>query len=133
MNRITKTIPLYNGKLFAEMDSRRIKLYDCMASVDIQEHSVSAPVLGKGKVIDKRNLVLLITFDHAVDICIDGEMISRISGFSFCGDVIQQNGSYWQITFDRCLLEDDLDITDGGSCRFEVQCSQNLINELRRM
>ena len=100
MNRITKTIPLYNGKLFAEMDSRRIKLYDCMASVDI---------------------------------CIDDEMISRISGFSFCGDVIQQNGSYWQITFDRCLLEDDLDITDGGSCRFEVQCSQNLINELRRM
>lgn len=44
MNRITKTIHFHNGKLFAEMDGRRIKLYDCMASVDIQEHSVVAPV-----------------------------------------------------------------------------------------
>ena len=29
MNRITKTIPLYNGKLFAEMDSRQEQITRC--------------------------------------------------------------------------------------------------------
>lgn len=133
MNRTIKTIYFHNGQLFAELGSRRVKLYDCKASVEIQEHAVSIPVIGRGKVINRRNVVLLITFQHAAEVEPDENLLFKISGLSFQGDVLMENGSYKQVCFNRCLLEDDLDITEGGSCRFEVQCSQELLNELRRM
>lgn len=130
MEEIIKCINLQNGELFAELDERRIKLCECDAKVEIKNHYVTAPVLGKGRIIAAKSVVLLITFNHSVGTEID---LNDLCGFSFCGDVILSNGAYKKITFKNCILNSDLDLADGGNCEFTVQCSANMMRELKEM
>lgn len=128
MNRIVKTIPVKNGKLFAVMDTRRALLYECKAEIEIVEHSEHIPVLGKGRLITKREAVLLVTFEHCPKFEVDER---TISGFSFCGDSLTANGSIIKLEFDNMQLLDNLDLTSNGSCNFELRCSMAMLDKLR--
>ena len=127
MDREVKRIQIQNGELFAEMDERRIKMCDCEATVQVLEHVMEVPILGKGRIIDKRYIGLLITFNHINAACVN----DALSGFSFSGDAQQSDGTFRKLTFSRCELIDELDITGDGSCGFEVRCSQRMIDTLR--
>lgn len=129
MDRAVKSIPMQNGELFAELDERRIKMCDCEAEVQVLEHAIELPILGKGRVIDKRYIILLITFNHINATCVT----DALSGFSFRGEVLQSNGTIRQLTFPRCELMDELDLTGEGSCSFEVRCSQHMIDIVRAL
>lgn len=133
MKRAIKTIDVYNGEMYAVLTSNRIKLFDCNASIEIVEHSGSSPILGKGKVIIKRDIVLLVTFDLVPSFDVDEHMLSSISGFEFCGDIQRQDGTFISMTFNHCMLADDLDLTSGGSCQFHVECAPDVVNKLKAM
>lgn len=130
MEEIIKCINLQNGELFAELDERRIKLCNCNAKVEIKNHYATVPILGKGRIIDAKSIVLLITFDHSSVAEMD---LNDLCGFSFCGDAILNDGTFKKITFKNCILNSDFDLTDGGNCEFMVQCSANMMRELKGM
>lgn len=130
MNRIIKTIPVENGKLFAVMDSRRALLYECKAEIEIVEHSEHVPVLGKGSIITKREAVLLVTFEHRPKFEVNER---TISGFSFCGDFLTTDGSIIGLEFDNMQLIDNLDLTSSGRCNFELRCSMEMLDKLRKL
>ncbi|MEY8367550.1 hypothetical protein AALA24_02165 [Anaerovoracaceae bacterium 42-11] len=130
MEKTVKTIPLQNGKLFAIISSNRILLYECEAEIEIVEHSAYIPVLGKGRVITQRDAVLLITFEHLPKFEVDER---RLSGFDFEGEYMKPDGSLMSLKFDRIQLLGDLDLTASGSCTFELQCSREMLDRLKRM
>lgn len=128
MKRVVKTIAVRNGRMYVLSDNRRVLLFQCRAEVELIEHSVQTPILGKGRVIDKRSAVLLITFDQ----CMEAEINANdISGFAFEGDFIRLDGSYISMDFEHCMLCSDLDLTAAGQCRFELQCSPGQLEKLK--
>ena len=130
MEKTVKTIPLQNGKLFAIMSGNRILLYECEAEIEIVEHSAHIPALGKGRIITRRDAVLLITFEHLPKFEVDER---RLSGFDFEGDHMKPDGSLMNLKFDRIQLLGDLDLTASGSCTFDLRCSWEMLDRLKRM
>lgn len=129
MKRESKRIPLQSGELFAEVDGRRIKMCDCKATVQIEDHFAEVPILKKGRIIDSRSVVLLVTFDHINAACVN----DGLSGFCFRGEVLKQDGALRVLDFSRCDLLDDLDLTSAGTCHFEVTCSQRTLDDLSEL
>ncbi len=129
MKRESKRISIQRGELFAEVDGRRIKMCDCKAAVQIEDHFAETPILKKGRIIDGRSVVLLITFEHINAACIN----DGLSGFCFRGEVLKRDGALRVLDFSRCDLLDDLDLTSAGTCRFEVTCSQRTLDELNEL
>lgn len=127
MERVVNTIDVINGKLAVIVGTHKYLLANCNANVEVIEQSKQVPVLGRGNIIQKRYVSLLITFDHASKSLVDVESISRIE---FTGDVLREDGKYITLSFDNCLLVSDLDLTSAGTCTFEVQCPENLIRQL---
>lgn len=88
------------------------------------------PILGEGRIIDRRDVVLLITFEHAAAASVP---LNALSGFRFEGEALRSDGTFEPVTFARCLLNSDLDLTEGGSCEFRVVCSQDMMDRLRQL
>lgn len=128
METITKIIPAENGKLYALADGNRYFLADCRARIEMVEHSDALAVLGRGRVIRKWDTVLLVTFGHKPQLLLPMDMLS---GFGFQGDFLRSDGRYERLTFDRCLLDSDLDLTEGGGCSFIAECSDLMIRRLK--
>lgn len=127
MQKVVKTIPIEKGKLLGIVDTNRYKLADCDAKLELIEHSKNIPTLGTGNIITHRLVSMLITFNY-VSRLVD---IQSLIAFGFQGDILRSDGRYETVTFDRCLLVSDLDLTDTGQCTFEVQCSPNMLRKLR--
>lgn len=128
METITKVIPAENGKLYALADGNRYFLADCRARIEIVEYSDALAVLGRGRVIKRRDSVLLVTFNQQPHLPL---ALDALSGFGFQGDLLRRDGRYERLTFDRCLLDGDLDLTECGECSFFVECSHSMICRLK--
>ena len=129
MERIIKTVP-GNGTLYAVSDGSRYTAAKCEASIEIREDAAEVPILGRGRVIKRRYAVVLLTFDHAPTI---HRNLDSLSGFSFVGDFLRQDGIYTEMRFPQCFLLSDLDLTESGECTFEIPCSNELLQKLRKM
>ena len=130
MNRVIKTISFTNGKLHTVKGTQRFLLTDCEATMEIVEHSQRIPILGRGNVIDKRYISMLVTFNHMPNTAID---FGTMESIAFTGDAVRQDGYIETLTFNNCLLVSDLDLTDSGACKFEIQCSKQMMNKLRQL
>jgi hypothetical protein len=130
MKRIIKTVPCYEGILYAVLDSNRVKLTGCRADIEITEELADLPVLGKGHIIKRRYANLLLTFDHKPTAGIADD---TLSGFSFEGDFICKDGKLERLMFPDCRLNGDLDLTATGKCEFEIECSNRMLSRLKEM
>jgi hypothetical protein len=131
MKRLIKTLVCENGELFVITRGLRIPLAKCEAEIKLYEYSVDVPVLGRGLVITRREVALLITFKHRPKCATDEKFINSISRIEFRGDILQPDGAVECVYFDNCLLDGDLDLTDAGTCQFELRCPQEMLNRLR--
>ena len=127
MERIIKTVPCSHGVLYALTHTNRYLLAECDATIEITEEIEHIPVLGKGRVVRGRYITLLITAHHKPNTAIDPCSIDSIG---FKGEYLRSDGKTEIIEFSRCLLVSDLDLTAAGECRFEVQCSDALLDRL---
>lgn len=119
-NRIHKKLEVESAMLFSVQLGKRRLINECDASIEIREVVDSLPpILGKGKQIKKRDIVLLITYNHKPDI-LDIDSIDRIE---FSGDIVRSDGVRENIIFDTCIPAGEWDISQEGSCTFEVRCS----------
>jgi hypothetical protein len=91
------------------------------------------PILGRGNVIDKRYASLLVTFGHKPENAGVEDFADNISRIEFTGDVINGSGVVERLTFDNCMLDGDLDLTQAGTCVFELRCTVDMLNKLRAM
>ena len=128
MQRVVKTISTEDGKLYVTSGSNRYLLASCGADIEIVEDAEQIPVLGKGRIIRNRYVTILMTFDQRMKFEPD---TAKMDGFSFTGEVLRKDGSQERIVFNKCLLASDLDLTDNGSCTFEVSCSQDMLKTLQ--
>ena len=127
MERIVKTVPCSHGILDALVNTSRYVLVECDAALEITEEIEHIPVLGKGRVVRGRYITLLITAHHKPNSAIDPHSIDSIG---FKGEYLRSDGKNEVVEFSRCLLVSDLDLTAAGECRFEVQCSDALLDRL---
>ena len=130
MERIVKTIKGKNGRLYVEADGNRYLAASCQPEIQLLEEVAQVPVLGNGQIIKRRVLTLLLTFNQAMKCPVD---IENVTGFGLRGDFLGRDGKYRELTFSRCLLASDLDLTDAGSCTFEIVCSPEMMKQLRTM
>ena len=121
MERIVKTVPCSHGILYALVNTSRYVLVECDAALEITEEIEHIPVLGKGRVVRGRYITLLITAHHKPNSAIDPRSID---------EYLRSDGKTETVEFNRCLLVSDLDLTAAGECRFEVQCSDALLDRL---
>ena len=133
MQRVVKTLKAENGELFALIDSRRIRLARCEAEVRLYTREVEVPVLGRGRVITQREAVLLVTFEHKPECPTDEDFICSIARIEFQGEILQTDGSVERLVFDNCILDGELDLTEAGTCRFELRCTPHMIRRLMVM
>ena len=133
MKKYEKTLCAENGEMFVVIDGRRVRIAACAAEIKLYARSVDVPVLGKGRVINERGAALLVTFKHRPEYSTDENAINRISRIEFQGDILQTDGAYAQVRLDNCLLDGDLDLTEAGTCQFEIRCSQETLDRLRAM
>lgn len=130
MKRICKTIRGRHGKLYIVVDGNRYQLARCRPEIELVEDVVEIPALGCGRFIKKRLVTMLLTFDHRMESVLD---IEEATGFDFQGDFLRKDGALECIQFSHCLLASDLDLTDGGTCTFEVECSPAMMKKLLEM
>ena len=128
MERIIKRIPCSHGVLYVLAYTNRYVLAECDAVLEITEEIEHIPVLGKGRVVRGRYITLLITAHHKPNSVIDPRSVDSIG---FKGEYLRSDGKSETLEFIRCLLVSDLDLTAAGECRFEVQCSDALLDRLR--
>ncbi len=133
MKKYIKSLSVDGGKLFAVNNGRRITLAECKAELKLYTRSVNIPILGKGNVITERGIALLITFQQKSEYSLDEAFIRGISAFEFQGDVLQSDGTMEQVFFSNCQLDSDLDLSDAGSCRFDILCPPEMIRKLMAM
>jgi hypothetical protein len=129
----SKIVSVDAGKLYASSDGRRVLIADCSARVEVREHLVKTAVLGRGRVVTNRSLVLLITFDHRPDCPTDDDFVRSITRFEFQGRGSRADGVEVELAFDNCLLDGTLDLTAAGECQFEVICTPRMLARLRGM
>ena len=77
MKKLIKTLNCENGELFVVTNERRVLLAKCEAEVMLYEHSVNVPVLGRGLVIKRRDVALLVTFKHRPECATDERFIRQ--------------------------------------------------------
>ena len=130
MKRVVKNLEAINGKMFVIMSAKRLLLFECSAKIELIEDSTHIPILGRGSIVKNRNAALLITFNQQP--CFE-VVENELAGFDFEGDFLRNDGIYEKLVFTNCLLDSDLDLTNGGQCRFELQCTQAMINKLKTM
>lgn len=130
MKRVIKSLNAINGKMFVIMSAKRLLLFECSAKIELIEDSTHIPILGKGSIVKNRNAALLITFNQQP--CFE-VVENELAGFDFEGDFLRKDGIYEKLVFNNCLLDSDLDLTNGGQCRFELQCTQSMIDKLKTM
>lgn len=129
MQRVIKQVNTDKGKLYCVKGTSRYLLSDCSASIEIIEESKNIPVLGRGNIIHRRCLSMLVTFNHQVNQI----PLERIDSIGFKGDFIRNDGRIVSIQINQCLLVSDLDLTSAGTCTFEAICTEDtmrLLNEL---
>lgn len=130
MERVYKTIMVNSGVLFAIVGTHRYQIAECEAEIEIREHLINVPILGKGRVIDGRKTVLLITFTHKPKVPVNLNEIERIE---FAGEMLRSDGVYEKIVFDNCQLINELDLTAESVCTFEPMCSEATLKKLIRL
>lgn len=130
MERVFKTIMVSGGLLFAIVGTNRYQIAECEADIEIRERITNVPILGKGRVIDGRKTVLLITFTHKPKVPVK---LSEIERIEFAGEMLRSDGAYEKIVFGNCQLLDELDLTDEGQCTFEVMCPETTLKKLIRL
>ena len=123
-SRVHKKLEVESAMLFSVQLGQRHLINECDASIEIREVIDSLPpILGKGKQIKKRDIVLLITYNHKPDI-LDIDSIDRIE---FSGEIVKSDGVRENIIFDTCIPEDGWNISCEGRCTVEVRCSEGTI------
>lgn len=127
MERVCKTIMVSDGLLFAIVGTNRYQIAECEANIEIRERITNVPILGKGRVIDSRKTVLLITFTHRPKVPVHLSDIERIE---FAGEMLRSDGAYEKIVFGNCQLLDELDLTAESKCTFEAMCSETTLKKL---
>lgn len=130
MERVAKTIMVNGGLLFAIVGTDRYQIAECEAKIEIRESLTNVPILGKGRVIDSRKTVLLITFTHKPKISVK---LSEIERIEFTGEMLRSDGAYEKIVFGNCQLLDELDLTAEGICTFEPMCPEATLKRLMRL
>jgi len=131
MKKLIKTLQSKNGELYITTDCKRLLIACCRAEIELYEHSIDIPILGKGKVTRERDAALLLTFEHRPELKTDEAYLQTISRFEFQGDILRSDDVYEPFTFYNCLLDSALDLTEAGSCRFELGCSPETLNKLK--
>ena len=130
MERVCKTIMVNSGILFAIVGNHRYQIAECEANIEIRERLVDVPILGRGRVIDGRKTVILITFTHKPKVPVK---LSEIERIEFAGEMLRSDGVYEKIVFNNCQLIDELDLTAESECTFEVMCSEATLKKLIRL
>ncbi len=130
MQRIVKTVSVERGKLYATGGGERYLLADCRAEIELCEELIDVPMLGRGRAVKRLPSVVVITFDHEPKTEPDW---SRIEAIGLAGDVLRCDGCYMRIDIPQCSLLDDLDLSEGSECRFEVPNTPELLRLLRQV
>lgn len=130
MERVCKKIRVTAGLLFAVVGTQRYRIAECEADIEIRENITSIPILGKGRVIDGRKTVLLITFTHKPKVPVK---LSEIERIEFAGEMLRSDEVYEKIVFGNCRLLDELDLTAESTCTFEAICSEETLKNLIRL
>ena len=127
---VEKTIRGQNGKLYVLSGGDRYKIAECEAKIEITKERDRMVALG-GDIIRRRYASILITFDHRkVNMPIPWEAVDSIG---LQGEFLRKDGKYEVFDFSHLLLSSDLDLTAGGECTFEIECSDETMEKLRRM
>lgn len=130
MERIVKTVPVERGKLYVTGAGKRYLLADCRAEIELREELIDVPMLGRGRAVKRLPSVVVITFDHEPKTEPDW---SRIEAIGLAGEVLRRDGCYMSIDIPQCSLLDDLDLSEGSECRFEVPRTPELLRVLRQV
>lgn len=130
MERVSKIIEVTGGLLFAITGTKRYQIAECEANIEIRERLTHTPILGKGRVIDRRKTVLLITFTHKPKVPVK---LSEIERIEFAGEMLRSDGIYEKTVFRNCQLLDELDLTTESTCTFEIMCSEETLRKLIRL
>jgi len=130
MERVVKTVPVERGGLYVTGAGKRYLLADCRAEIELREELIDVPRLGRGRAVKRLPSVVVITFDHAPKTEPDW---SRIEAIGLAGEVLRRDGRYMRIDIPQCSLLDDLDLSEGSECRFEVLNTPELLRLLRQI
>ena len=130
MERVVKTVPVERGGLYVTGAGKRYLLADCRAEIELREELIDVPRLGRGRAVKRLPSVVVITFDHEPKTEPDW---SRIEAIGLAGEVLRRDGRYMRIDLPRCELIDDLDLSEGSECRFEVPNTPELLRLLRQI
>ena len=128
---LIKTLNLENGKLYGEIDGRRICMAECEPTVEIYEHSTKVPFIGSVSYGIKKHHITIIICDNVQQTNdIDEKNISSVSRYSILAEIWRRDGIFETITFDNIIpTEIDLD----GAWKFEVEVDARLLKKLMQL
>ena len=127
---VVKMIRGQNGKLYILSGGNRYKIAECDVRIEITEERIRMTALG-GDIIQRRYASILVTFDHRkVNMPLPWE---AVDGVGLQGEFLRKDGKYEILDFSHLLLASDLNLTADDECEFEIQCSDEMLEKLRRM
>lgn len=128
---LIKTLNLENGKLYGEINGRRICMAECEPMVEIYEHNTTVPFIGSVSYgIKKHHITIIICDNMQQTNDIDEKILSSVSRYGISADIWRKDGIFESITFDNIIpTEIDLD----GAWKFEADVDARLLRKLMQL
>lgn len=121
------TLPCENGELYSTVDSRRVKLADCIPKIEIYEISSLVPILGCSCEVKRYQAALVLCEDMDFTRRMDEKYLRTVSNFILSTEVQRKDGVFEALNFSN-LRPDDIEI--GGTWTFEILESPERIKRL---
>lgn len=127
---LIKTLNLEKGKLYGEINGRRICMAECEPMLEIYEHNTTVPFVGRVSYAIKKHHITIICDNMQQTNDIDEKILSSVSRYSILTDIWRKDGIFESITFDTIIpTEIDLD----GTWKFEADVDARLLKKLMQL
>lgn len=128
---VEKAIYGGNGMLYVSSGDTTYNVASCIPRIELIHETERIERLGRGEIIRRKYAEIVLTF-HAgkPEICVP---LKSVDGFGVLMSIVRKDGKTEMMNFPRCRLVSALDLVDGGTCTFEIECSDETMAKLRRM
>lgn len=129
--KITKTLHGGGGMLYVSSGDATYCVASCIPKIELIEETEQIPRLGSGEIVQRKYAEMVLIFQEGKrEIPIP---LKRVDGFGVRMSAVRKDGKIEMMDFPRCRLVSTLDLIDGGTCTFEIDCSDETLAKLKRM
>ncbi len=128
---ITKTIYGGRGMLYVSCGDTAYNMARCISKIECIEDIEQIDRLGSGEIVLRKHADAVLTFDAGAPE--NFVPLNKVDSFGVTMPITRKDGKIEMMDFPRCRLISTLDLIDGGVSTFEIECSDETLEKLRRM